>query len=168
MTFYVENETMHSFDFDVEKTVEKVIVAALDYCKCPYEAEVSVLITDNEGIREINNEHREIDKATDVLSFPNIEYEQAGDFSHLEEVDLVSSCFHPESGELMLGDIVVSYEKVISQAEEFGHSQLREFSFLIVHSMLHLLGYDHMDEEDAAIMEPKQEAILNSLNITRE
>ena len=167
MTFYVENETNHTFDFDVEKTVEKVITAALDYCKCPYEAEVSVLITDNASIRQINKEYREIDCETDVLSFPNLEYEKKADFSFLEDESLMSSYFHPESGELMLGDIVLSYEKIISQAEEFGHSQLREFSFLIVHSMLHLFGYDHMEPAEAADMEMIQKAILDSIGIGR-
>jgi len=167
MTFYVENETEHTFDFDIEKTVEKVITAALDYCKCPYEVEVSVLITDNDNIRQINKEYREIDKETDVLSFPNLEYEKEGDFSFLEDEILMASCFHPESGELMLGDIVLSFEKIVSQAEEFGHSQLREFSFLIVHSMLHLFGYDHMETADAANMEMIQKAILDSIGIGR-
>ncbi|MCA5011232.1 rRNA maturation RNase YbeY, partial [Clostridioides difficile] len=82
---------------------------------CPYEAEVNVLITDNEDIRQINNEYRNIDNPTDVLSFPMIEYERPSDFEYLE--DAADDCFHPETGELLLGDIVISIDKVEDQAE---------------------------------------------------
>ena len=81
-----------------------------------------------------------------------------------EEAD----CFEPESGELLLGDIIISAPKVIEQAEKYGHSIRREFAFLIAHSMLHLCGYDHMEENEARIMEQKQEQVLEKLGITRE
>ena len=136
----------------------------LDYEECPYEAEVSLLLTMNDEIQKMNAEFREIDRATDVLSFPMVDYEKAGEFDFLEEAD---EYFHPESGELMLGDIVISKEKVIAQAEEYGHSEKREYAFLIAHSMLHLLGYDHMEEEERLCMEAKQKDILNGLNIIR-
>ena len=125
-----------------------------------------MLMLETKGIKRYNTEFRGIEKETDVLSFPNLDYVSPSDFSCMEgnEIDFIN----PESNEIILGDIIISINKVYSQAEEYGHTLKREFAFLIVHSMLHLLGYDHMDEEDAAIMEPKQEAILNSLNITRE
>ncbi len=92
------------------------------------------------------------------------EFEKAGDFEFLESAD---EYFHPETGELILGDIVISKEKVVSQAEEFGHSIMREFSFLITHSMLHLMGYDHEEEEERNEMERMQEEILEKLEILR-
>ena len=142
-----------------------VMEEALAYEKCPYEAVVNVLLTDNNGIQTINRNYREIDNPTDVLSFPNVDYERPADFSGVEE--RVEDYFDPESGELLLGDIVISIEKVYEQAKEYGHSQLREYAFLIAHSMLHLLGYDHMEQKEALVMEQKQEELLNRLGITR-
>jgi probable rRNA maturation factor len=132
---------------------------------CPYEAQVSVLVTDNEEIHKMNLEHRQIDRPTDVLSFPMVTYETPGDFSILEEDE--QDCFEPDSGELMLGDIVISADKVEEQAQEYGHSIRREYAFLITHSMLHLMGYDHMTPEEAAQMEELQEEILKQINILR-
>ena len=113
----------------------------------------------------MNLEHRQIDRPTDVLSFPMLEYETPGDFSFLEEDG--EDCFDPDTGELLLGDIVISADKVMEQAEEYGHSVKREYAFLITHSMLHLMGYDHMMEEDAKEMEYLQEEILKELGIGR-
>lgn len=166
MTSYIENETNVEFAFSVEETVEKVMEAVLESEECPYEATINVLLTDNEGIREFNREHRQIDSATDVLSFPNIEYEEPADFGHVEEEE--ADCFDPDSGELILGDIIISVDKVKEQAVSYGHSELREFAFLVAHSMLHLCGYDHMEEEEAAVMEAKQSQILETLGITRD
>ena len=165
MTFYVENETELELPFDVEEIAKKVIEAALDYENCPYEVEVSLLLTDNEGIHQMNNEFRGIDRPTDVLSFPNVDYEIPSDFSNIE--DMLEDYFEPDTGELCLGDIVISIEKVYEQAEEYGHTPLREYAFLIAHSMLHLLGYDHMEPEEAKVMEQKQEEILKGLGINR-
>jgi probable rRNA maturation factor len=133
--------------------------------KFPYEAEVNLTLTDNAGIQEINRQYREIDRPTDVLSFPMLSYGQPGDFSFLEEES--EDDFNPDTGEAMLGDIIISVDKVREQAESYGHSQEREFAFLIVHSMLHLFGFDHMTEEDAAQMEERQKLILSDLNILR-
>ena len=166
MTSYIENETCVSFSFSIEETVEKVMEAVLDSEECPYEATINVLLTDNEGIREFNREHRQIDRATDVLSFPNIAYETPADFSHVEENE--ADCFDPDSGELILGDIILSVDKVKEQAVSYGHSELREFAFLVAHSMLHLCGYDHMEEAEAAVMEEKQRIVLETLGITRD
>lgn len=164
MTLYYEEEWSIRLPFACQKLAEEVAEAVLDELGCPYEAEVNLLLTEDVQIREMNREFRQIDRATDVLSFPMTEYETPGDFSHLEEQD---DCFHPETGELILGDIVISKEKVLSQAEEFGHTPRREFAFLIAHSMLHLSGYDHMEEDERSVMEALQRQILEKLNILR-
>lgn len=164
MTLFFEEEGTLSLNLPCKELAEKVIETALDYIGCPYEAEVSLLLTMNDEIQEMNRNFREIDRPTDVLSFPMIDYKEAGNFDFLEDV---MEAFHPESGELMLGDIVISKEKVISQAEEYGHSIEREYAFLIAHSMLHLFGYDHMEDEERMEMEQKQKEILEQLQILR-
>jgi len=166
MTFCIENETGRQLPFDVEEVSGKVIEMALDYEACPYEAVVNVLITDNKGIHAMNKEFRGIDSPTDVLSFPNVDYESPSDFSGIEE--LAEDYFDPDSGELCLGDIVISIDRVLEQAAAYGHSIKREYAFLVAHSMLHLLGYDHMEPKEAAVMEHKQEEILDRLGIRRE
>lgn len=166
MTFYVENETEVTFPFSVEEVVESVALQALDTENCPYEVQINVLLTDNEGIHAFNKEYRDIDRETDVLSFPNLDFEEEGVFEIAEENE--ADYFDPETGELILGDIIISVDKVKEQSESYGHSLKREFAFLVAHSMLHLCGYDHMEEAEAAVMERKQEAILQALNITRE
>ena len=165
MTIHIDKEVEVFFAFDEDAYVEKVILAALDYVKCPYEVEVNVLFTDNEGIHEMNMEYRQIDRPTDVLSFPMVAYEIPGNFETLEEEQ--EECFHPETGELLLGDIVLSYDKIKEQALEYGHSELRELCFLVAHSMLHLAGYDHIEEEARIQMEYMQKEILEQLEIFR-
>ncbi len=164
MTLYIEEEGSVVLPFDVKETAELIVKTALDCEECPYEAEVNLLLTDDEAIHEMNREHRHIDRATDVLSFPMIEYETPGDLSGIEES---ADAFDPETGELMLGDIVISKDRVIAQAEEYGHSVRREYAFLIAHSMLHLLGYDHMDEEERKVMEDRQREIMEKAGIPR-
>ena len=164
MTLVFEEEGSLQLELPCEELAEKVINAALDYVGCPYEAEVSLLLTMNDEIQEMNLTHRQIDRATDVLSFPMVDYEVAGDFEFLEDHPYY---FHPETGELLLGDIVISKEKVIAQAEEYGHSIEREYAFLIAHSMLHLFGFDHMEDDERALMEAKQKEILEQLQIFR-
>ncbi len=165
MTINIEYETQKTVSFDYKALIEKVIGQALEYEQCPYEPEVNVVITDNDEIHMINKEYREIDAPTDVLSFPMIDYTVPSDFSKLEQE--IESYFNPETGELMLGDIMISIDKVFEQAELYGHTVERELAFLVAHSMLHLCGYDHMDEEERKIMEAKQEEILTQLNINR-
>lgn len=165
MTIDFENESGKDLGLELQDIARDVVSCALDYMECPYEAQVSILITDNEEIHRINREQRGIDRPTDVLSFPMVEYETPGDFGFLEEEG--DDCFEPDSGELMLGDIVISADKVAEQAREYGHSAKREYAFLIAHSMLHLMGYDHMTEEEAAVMERLQEEILQQLGISR-
>ena len=164
MTIEFEKEYDKDLGINYEEIADKVINAALDYEECPYEAEVSLTLVDNNRIHDINKEFRDIDRPTDVLSFPMVEYDDAGEFAFLEDED---DCFNPETGELMLGDIIISLDKVEEQAIAYGHSFTREYAFLIAHSMLHLMGYDHMTDYDASIMEAKQRAILDNLNITR-
>ena len=166
MTINIICETTPGFSFHYKKLAESVIEHSLETEGFPYEAEVNLTLTDNEGIHEINRMYRQIDAPTDVLSFPMLSYEQAGDFSALEE-DYEDN-FNPDTGEIMLGDIVISVDRVREQAAAYGHSERREFAFLIVHSMLHLFGYDHMTPEDAAVMEPKQRQILEEMNISRD
>ena len=165
MTLNFEAEVNVPFDFDVEALAGEVINFTLEHEDFPYEPEVNLTLVDNEGIHAINKEFREIDRPTDVLSFPMLSYENAGDFSKLE--DDYDDNFNPDTGEIMLGDIVISVDKVLEQAESYGHTTKREYAFLIVHSMLHLFGYDHMTPEEAAVMEAKQKQILDEMNITR-
>ena len=167
MTINFENESSVDLGLELEKIASRVIEAALDYEACPYETEVNLLITDNEQIHEMNLQFRQIDRPTDVLSFPMIDYEEPGNFDFLEDEEVQDDCFNPETGELLLGDIVISAQKVVEQSEEYGHSRKREYAFLIAHSMLHLMGYDHMEPDEAAVMEKKQREILEQLNITR-
>ncbi len=162
---YIENEYEKPIDISYEDIIKSVIEEAIDFVDCPYECEVNVTITNNETIKQINNEQRGIDKATDVLSFPLVEYNIPGDLTHLEDSYYE---FNPDSGELMLGDIVISYDKVLEQAQEYNHSTIRELAFLTAHSMLHLFGYDHMEDDERIEMEEKQELILKKIGITRE
>ena len=165
MTLNFEEEVEVPFDFEYEKLANDVISFTLDHEDFPYESEVNLTLTDNDGIHEINKMYRQIDRPTDVLSFPMLSYERAGDFSGLEED--YDDNFNPDTGEILLGDIVISVDKVLEQAENYGHTPRREYAFLIVHSMLHLFGYDHMTPEEAAQMEAKQRQILEEMNITR-
>ena len=165
MSFYLEEEVEVKFDFDYRELAQKVVDFCLDYMEFPYEAEVNLTLTDDAGIHEINKEFRQIDRPTDVLSFPMLNYTIPGDFSFLDAED--SNDFNPDTGEAMLGDIVISVDKVFEQAENYGHSSKREYAFLITHSMLHLFGFDHMDAEEAKVMESKQKDILQKMNILR-
>ena len=113
----------------------------------------------------MNREFRQIDAPTDVLSFPMQEFSSPAGYNAFAEGGC--SVFDPESGELMLGDIVINAQRVISQAQEFGHSQKREYAFLIAHSLLHLVGFDHMEEEERLQMEEHQKRIMEMVRISR-
>lgn len=165
MTINIINEVKVPFAFHYKKLAEQIIIAAMDHEGFPYEAEINLTLVDNGTIREINADYRQIDRATDVLSFPMLDYVAPGDFSFLDEAG--DDVVNPDTGEILLGDIIISVDKVIEQAEEYGHSQRREYAFLIVHSMLHLFGYDHMEEVEAAQMEQRQREILGNLKIYR-
>lgn len=165
-TSFEEDKLNEMFEFDPVQTAQAVAEAVLVLEKCPSDAEISLFITDSEGIRTVNRETRDLDAVTDVLSFPVFQYMEPGNFGESEGRD--AECLDPVTGRLMLGDILINADRVISQSEEYGHSRKREFAFLVAHSMLHLIGYDHMTEDDESIMNDRQEAVLNSLNITRE
>lgn len=165
MSLFIEEEGEIRLPFDIKETAESVVSAALEVEQCPYEAEVNLLLTTDEEIHRMNLEFRQIDRPTDVLSFPMIEYGRPGDFSGIDEER--DDIFNPESGELLLGDIVISKNKVLSQAEQYGHEPKREYAFLIAHSMLHLFGYDHMEEEERRIMEERQRRIMEKVQIPR-
>ena len=165
---YVDNRQKKiEVDNRLEEELKKVIEFALKEEEVEIPCEVSLLFVDNEEIREINNETRNIDRETDVLSFPMLDYDDKKIFKEMYKgYEFSQSDFDGE--ELVLGDIVLSLEKALEQSLEFNHSFEREASYLVVHSVLHLLGYDHMGEEDKVIMRKREEEILNELNITRE
>lgn len=167
MTIEIENEyeNQEALPFDWDALLRKVVMGAMDFEPCPYEAELNILLTGDDEICRINKEFRGIDRATDVLSFPMLEYEEPGNFDHCE--DDTQDLFNPETGELVLGDIVISVDKVLEQAAAYGHSTERELAFLTAHSMFHLFGYDHMEEEERLVMEERQRLLLEQLGITR-
>ena len=166
MTFYVENETEEQFSFDVDKLISTLTNELISTFDIPYEVSLNVSFTDDETIRNINKEFRGIDHATDVLSFPAIEFETPGDFSIIQKDSF--EFFDPDTKELILGDIMISLEHAHSQALEYGHSFKREIAFLITHSLLHLSGFDHETENERAVMEDYQRKILDTVGITRE
>lgn len=166
MKIFIDNVVDAHFEFDYVSVAELVCNTVLDIENCPFECEVNITITDNDEIHEINRETRGIDKETDVLSFPCLEYSAPSDFT-ISDSEL-ASYIDPETEMIVLGDIVLSFDRIVEQAKDFGHSVLREYAFLIVHSMLHLCGYDHMTEQDAVLMEKKQEDIMNTVGIRRE
>ncbi len=166
MTLFVENETKTKYNFDIEGLVRRLAEAVLDQEACPYEVQLNVLLTDDKGIRKYNRDYRGLDAETDVLSFPNLDFAVPADFSEAEKSE--ADYFDPDTGELVLGDVILSVDRIEKQAGEYGHGLKREFAFLVVHSLLHLCGYDHMEAEEAACMEARQEAVLESLGITRE
>ena len=165
MTVTIERESDIPLPFSEQEVAEAVISETLDYEDCPYEVQVNIILTNNDEIQQINLEQRGIDAPTDVLSFPMIEYAYPSDFTVLEADGMNN--FDPDSGELILGDIVISVDKVLEQAKKYNHAVKREYAFLIAHSMLHLFGYDHMDELERENMELKQDEILSRLDITR-
>ena len=154
-------ETEVEIPQELEPLLQKVIQAALDAEGMEDDCEINVLITDDEGIHQINLEQRDVDRPTDVLSFPMFDLEPG---EHPDEMDA-----DPETGLIPLGDMVISLERAREQAAEFGHSVEREVCYLCVHSVLHLLGYDHMDEGPMkAQMREREEVILGELGITRD
>ncbi len=141
-----------------EKLIKKVVSKVLEEEKVLPEVDVYITLTNNEEIHKINKEYRDVDRPTDVLSFPMYERDEIASLKNDTDDEI----------EKILGDIIVSVEKVKEQAEEYGHSFERELAYLVTHGMLHLLGYDHMIEEEKAVMRKREEEILETLNITRE
>lgn len=139
-----------------EELIRKVIECVLREEGIKKNLDVYVTLTNNETIRKVNAEQRNIDMATDVLSFPMFDRSEIPDLKKEDKTEDI------------LGDIIVSIEKVKEQAEEYGHSFERELAYLVTHGMLHLLGYDHIIDEEKAVMRKREEEILGILNITRE
>lgn len=152
--YFSNDQDKFTVDESLENLVYKAVRGALEFEEVDFDCEVSVTFIDNEGIRSLNNEYRNKDSATDVLSFPMYAF---------TEDDMPDTDFSVE-----LGDIVLSLERAAEQAEEFGHSYEREVAFLTVHSVLHLLGYDHeLSEEDDLDMRERQRKIMEKINILR-
>lgn len=165
MKLYIEYEFQEELDFDYRKTAQNVGEAILEKESFPGEAEVNLSLTSEDEICRVNRQFRHIDAPTDVLSFPAIPFESPADYRELLDHEVIYE--NPDTGNIMLGDIMISVPRVFSQASAYGHSVKREFAFLFAHSMLHLLGYDHVESEEARVMEEKQENILTSLGIHR-
>lgn len=156
--FLLENETDRQVSEEQINELIKVCQTVLDMEEWDFDAEISITFTDNENIREINRDYRNIDRATDVLSFPMLDFREEIDFE-----------LEAEDGKVMLGDIVISLERAEEQAQELNHSLRRELAFLVAHSMLHILGYDHVDDpEGERTMIEKQDSVLGKLGITRD
>ncbi|SHF07416.1 rRNA maturation RNase YbeY [Clostridium fallax] len=165
---YIDNrQNKLPVDEDFERKISEVIEFALKEEEVNVSYQVSVIFVDNDEIRKINKETRGIDNATDVLSFPMLDYENKKVYKEIYK-DYEFDITYLDNGELILGDIVLSLERAREQSKEYNHSYIRECSYLVVHSVLHLLGYDHMEEDDKKIMRSREEEILNKLNITRE
>ncbi len=159
---YIENnQDVIEITEEIREVIEKCVDAVLESEECDFDCEVSVTIVDNEEIRELNREHRGKDTPTDVLSFPILDFDEDG--------NIIDSEFDFDEELVVLGDIVISAQRAMEQAKEFGHSFIREIAFLTVHSMLHLLGYDHEDNVNMEqIMFKKQKDILDKMGITRD
>lgn len=164
---YVDNrqKKINITDEEVEE-LKKVILCALKEEEVEVPTEISLVFVDNEEIREINNDTRNIDRETDVLSFPMLDYEDKKVFKEMYK-NYDFDVTYRDGEDIVLGDIVLSLEKALEQSKEYNHSFQREASYLVVHSVLHLLGYDHMVEEDKTVMRRREEEILEKLNITR-
>ncbi|CAG7840087.1 heat-shock protein [Clostridium novyi B str. ATCC 27606] len=164
---YIDNrQDKINIDEKILETVKEIINYTLKEEEVKVNTEVSVIFIDNNTIKEINKETRDIDKVTDVLSFPMLDYPQGKVYKDTYK-DYEFDASYLDEGELVLGDIVLSLEKAEEQSTEFGHSFLREVCYLTVHSVLHLLGYDHMEEDDKVRMRKREEEILERFSITR-
>ena len=166
MIYFDNRQNKINVNDEFVKQIEEVIDFALkeEEVNIPYE--ISLLFVDNDEIRDINRDNRGIDKATDVLSFPMLEYEDNKVFKDIY-LNFQFNEVYLDGEDLVLGDIVLSLEKALEQSVEYNHSFAREASYLVVHSVLHLLGYDHMEDVEKKIMRTREEEILNKLNIHR-
>ncbi|AWI03326.1 rRNA maturation RNase YbeY [Clostridium drakei] len=166
MIFIDDRQSKIEISDEIEKNIVNIIEYALQEEKVNIPCEVSVIFVDNEKIEEINNENRNIDKVTDVLSFPMLDYEKGKVFKDIYK-DFNFSYVDLDDGSLVLGDIVLSLEKAKEQSLEFNHSFIREVIYLTIHSVLHLLGYDHMEEDEKSVMRKREEQILEKFHLTR-
>lgn len=152
---------------EMEELLNNVVSFTLKEECVEVEFEVSVILIDNEEIKKINSEFRNINRETDVLSFPMLEYPAGKVFKEVYKVEQYNES-NLDEGHLILGDMALSLEKVMEQSKEYGHSFNRELAYLTVHSMLHLLGYDHMEEGEKNVMRSREEYILEKLSMIRE
>ena len=172
MKLWLEWEVEVPQKAETEDLITKVLTCGLEEEGVTVPVEISVTITSAEAVHEINREYRGIDRTTDVLSFPMVEFQGLGYApgrmsAEVRNEIIASSDQNPDTDCFLLGDIILNYEQAGIQAEEYGHSLQREIAFLTIHSLLHLLGYDHMEEEDESLMREHQNAVLNKLQITR-
>lgn len=166
MIYTDDRQNLISINKEQLATICDIIDYALKEEKVLIPYEVSLIFVDNENIRDINEEMRGIDAATDVLSFPMLNYDEKKVFKDCY-LNYEFSPIDLDEGNLVLGDIVLSLERAQEQSVEFNHSFEREVCYLIMHSILHLLGYDHMEEEDKIIMRKREEEILSKFQINR-
>ena len=164
---YDTNEK-YSFKFDYKNLSKKISKRVFEIEDLDYDFSYNLSIVGKNVIKRINKEQRGKNQTTDVLSFPNIEFKKPSSFRPYIKNDVYDiSILDLTTKTIFLGDVVMCYDKIISQSIEYNHSIKREFSFLLVHSLLHLLGYDHIDIRDEKKMFKKQDEILDSLNIKR-
>lgn len=166
MIFIDDRQNKIEVDNELEAILNKVIEYALKEEKVNQDYEVSIIFVDNEEIKQLNSEFRNIQRETDVLSFPMLEYPPHNVFKEVYLNYKFDDSYFDE-GKLVLGDIALSLEKALEQSKEFGHSFYREACYLTIHSILHLLGYDHIEDEDKVIMRSREEEILSKFNISR-
>lgn len=163
VTIWIDNENEFDVFEDYQNVIETVVKACIEEENYPSNIEVSISIVDNKEIQRLNLEFRNIDRATDVLSFPMINFNNN---LNLDSVD-IKDCINIDTKEIVLGDIIISVEQARKQALEFNHSLKREIAFLTAHSMFHLMGYDHEDIDEEKVMIEKQEKVLSKIGITR-
>lgn len=150
MEIYIDNrQDKVEISEEISEIIQKVVNEVLSFENKSLDCEVSVSFVDNQEIKELNREYRGVDKDTDVLSFP------------MEDEFFIE-------GPILLGDIIISMEKALEQSEDFGHSLYREIAYLTAHSMFHLLGYDHMEDEEKSIMREKEKEIMKRLKIFKD
>lgn len=162
MKLFLENrQNKKEVTSELEEIIQKAIESTLDFEGINVETEVSMILIDNKEIHELNKQFREVDRPTDVLSFPQLEGE---DFNKAIDDD---TALDIDEEAVMLGDIALSLERAEEQAIDYGHSFEREVAYLTVHSMLHLLGYDHMEEEEKKVMREKEEKVMDIIGLSR-
>lgn len=162
MKLFLENrQNKKEVTLELEKMIKTAIESTLELENIKVETEVSMILIDNAEIHELNKQFRSVDRPTDVLSFPQLEGE---DFNMAINDD---TALDIDEEAVMLGDIALSLERADEQASEYGHSFEREVAYLTVHSMLHLLGYDHMEDEEKKIMREKEEKVMDIIGLSR-
>ena len=164
---YINFDIDYKFDFDIYKLSKKIIKEVFEVEKIKGIYSVNISIVTKNVIKKLNFKNRNINKITDVLSFPNIKLNNRNEFKKLVNAKNSHLFYDYDSSSIFLGDVIICYDKIISQSKKYNHSIKREYSFLLTHSILHLIGYDHMKKVDEDTMFKKQDLILSNLNINR-